>query len=127
MLVANGYDPATLAEYVIAPQYLRRPQIDSLYRENPETYRLITRDGSAYNPLQPTIAMADSLLGKRVLVENPRTGKSIEVRVTDTGAFDDETWARKRGVPRRIADLSKGAADAIGHNGLEDVIITLRN
>lgn len=45
--------------------------------------------------------------GTRVRVENPRTGRSVVVRINDRGPF----------VRGRIIDLARGSARAIGMSG----------
>ena len=45
-------------------------------------------------------------LGTKVMVENPETGKQVEVKINDRGPYAQ--------TQRRIIDLSRAAADSIG-------------
>jgi rare lipoprotein A len=66
-----------------------------------------TASGARFNPEGMTAAHRTLPFGTRLLVINPRNGKSVTVTVNDRGPFT-------RGV---TLDLSRGAAKAIGLQG----------
>lgn len=66
-----------------------------------------TANGERFNPHGLTAAHRTLPFGTKLTVTNPRTGKSVEVRINDRGPF-------VRGVS---IDLSLGAAKAIGMRG----------
>lgn len=67
-----------------------------------------TKSGEQFNENLPTVAVAPNrwkeLKGKKVRVTNTKNGKSVVVKVNDTGGFE------KYG---RVADLSKSAFASI--------------
>ncbi|HZC46673.1 MAG TPA: septal ring lytic transglycosylase RlpA family protein [Candidatus Acidoferrum sp.] len=63
-----------------------------------------TASGELYNPDDLTAASRTLPLGSRVEVTNPKTGKSVTVRINDRGPH----------VRGRSLDLSKRAADELG-------------
>lgn len=70
----------------------------------PGFYGNLTANGEVYTGDQYTTAHKSLPFGTRVRVTNPRTGKSIIVRVNDRGPF----------VGPREFDLSRAAASAVG-------------
>ena len=64
----------------------------------------ITASGERYDPHALTAASKTLPLGSTVLVTNPKTGKSVTVRINDRGPY----------VRGRSLDLSKRAAEEIG-------------
>jgi rare lipoprotein A len=65
-----------------------------------------TASGERFSMMQLTAAHRDLPLGTKVIVTNLATNEAVEVKINDRGPFA-ETW-------RRIIDLSRAAADAIG-------------
>jgi rare lipoprotein A len=69
-----------------------------------------TKSGEKFDETLPTVAVPPSrwkeLKGKKLKVTNKQTGKSVVVKVNDTGGFE------KYG---RSLDLSKSAFEAIGN------------
>ncbi|MFZ0572108.1 MAG: septal ring lytic transglycosylase RlpA family protein [Rhodomicrobium sp.] len=72
-----------------------------------------TANGEHYNHMGISAAHKSLPFGSRVVVHNQRTGRSIEVRINDRGPF----------VAGRIIDLSTGAKDALGMDGLAPVCL----
>jgi len=70
-----------------------------------------TASGQPFDPLGLTAAHRTFPFGTRLLVINPRNGKSVTVTVNDRGPF-------VKGVS---LDLSAGAAKLIGMTGLDAV------
>jgi hypothetical protein len=72
-----------------------------------------TSSGERFDQRQLTAAHKSLPFGTRVLVSNPTTGRSVEVRITDRGPRS----------PNRVIDLSRAAAEAIGmrHAGVTTV------
>jgi len=70
-----------------------------------------TASGERFNPDGLTTAHRSLPFGTCLLVSNPRTGRSVEVRVNDRGPFT-------KGVS---LDLSAGAARAIGMRTTQSV------
>jgi rare lipoprotein A len=68
----------------------------------------VTASGERFNPNGRTIAIWGVPFGTRLRVTDMRTKRSVIVRANDTGGF------RRYG---RIADLSRGAAEALGMIG----------
>ncbi|MGC5781428.1 septal ring lytic transglycosylase RlpA family protein [Methylobacterium sp. NFXW15] len=66
-----------------------------------------TANGERFNPNGLTAAHRTLPFGTRVQVQNPRTGRSIVVRINDRGPF----------IRGRIIDLSRGSARALGMGG----------
>jgi peptidoglycan lytic transglycosylase len=70
-----------------------------------------TASGEIFNPDGLTAAHKTLPLGTCLVVGNPKTGKSVSVRVNDRGPF----------TPGLTLDLSSGAARAIGMRSTESV------
>ncbi len=73
-----------------------------------------TASGEPFNPGGLTAAHRSLPFGTCLLVSNPRTGKSVRVRVNDRGPFT-------KGVS---LDLSAGAAQAIGMRSTQSVTMS---
>lgn len=67
-----------------------------------------TATGERFNPDGYTAAHRTLPLGSKVRVVNARSNRSVVVRINDRGPFGG----------RRIIDLSRGAARAIGLDGV---------
>lgn len=63
-----------------------------------------TASGELFDMGELTAAHKTLPFGTRVLVQNPRTGKEVVVRINDRGPF----------TPGRVIDLSRAAAAALG-------------
>ena len=74
-----------------------------------------TASGERFNPNGFTAAHRTLPFGTRLQVTNPRTGRSVVVRINDRGPF----------VRGRSLDLARGAAFAIGMRGTGAVRIAL--
>jgi rare lipoprotein A len=74
-----------------------------------------TANGERYRPDGVTAAHRTLPFGTRVQVSNPRTGRSVTVRINDRGPF----------VRGRIIDLSRGAKQALGIDGLASVCLAV--
>jgi rare lipoprotein A len=72
-----------------------------------------TANGEAYNHMGVSAAHKTLPFGSRVVVRNQRTGRSIVVRINDRGPF----------IAGRIIDLSTGAKNALGMDGLDSVCL----
>jgi rare lipoprotein A len=72
-----------------------------------------TANGERYNHMGVSAAHKTLPFGTRVVVRNQRTGRSITVRINDRGPF----------VAGRIIDLSTGARNALGMDGLASVCL----
>lgn len=72
-----------------------------------------TANGESYNHMGVSAAHKSLPFGTRVVVRNQRTGRSITVRINDRGPF----------VGGRIIDLSTGAKNALGMDGLASVCL----
>ncbi len=72
-----------------------------------------TANGEQYNHMGVSAAHKSLPFGSRVVVRNQRTGRSITVRINDRGPF----------VAGRIIDLSTGAKNALGMDGLAPVCL----
>lgn len=98
----HRYYPMSVAE----ARHYRQVGIASWYGF--ETYHQqgghMTADGEAFNPAYPTAAHKYLPLPSNVRVTNLENGRSIIVRVNDRGPF----------FPKRIIDLSAGAAKRLG-------------
>ena len=70
-----------------------------------------TANGEVFNPNGYTAAHRSLPFGTCLLVSNPKTGKSVKVRVNDRGPFT-------KGLS---LDLSAGAARAIGMRSTQNV------
>src|SRR3954470_3327455 len=67
-----------------------------------------TASGERFNTHALTAAHRSLPFGSRVRVTNPRTGRSVVVRINDRGPF----------AGGRVIDLSKAAAQAVGISGV---------
>ena len=76
-----------------------------------------TASGEKYNQNAMTCASNSHKIGTKLLVTNPKTNKSVVVRVNDTGGFS------KYG---RTLDLSKGAFSKIAHLSQGTVKVTIK-
>lgn len=76
-----------------------------------------TSSGEKYNQNDMTCASNSHKIGTKLLVTNPKTNKSVVVRVNDTGGFS------KYG---RTLDLSKGAFSKIAHLNQGTVNVTIK-
>jgi rare lipoprotein A len=74
-----------------------------------------TANGERYRPDGITAAHRTLPFGTRVEVRNPRTGRSVIVRINDRGPF----------VGGRIIDLSRGAKQVLGMDGLASVCLAV--
>jgi len=72
-----------------------------------------TANGERYDHTGISAAHKSLPFGTRVVVRNQRTGRSITVRINDRGPF----------VAGRIIDLSTGAKNALGMDGLAPVCL----
>ena len=72
-----------------------------------------TANGEAYNHMGVSAAHKTLPFGSRVVVRNQRTGRGIVVRINDRGPF----------IAGRIIDLSTGAKNALGMDGLAPVCL----
>ena len=72
-----------------------------------------TANGEHYNHMGISAAHKSLPFGTRVVVRNQHTGRSITVRINDRGPF----------VAGRIIDLSTGAKNALGMDGLASVCL----
>ncbi len=72
-----------------------------------------TANGERYEHMGVSAAHKSLPFGTRVVVRNQRTGRSITVRINDRGPF----------VAGRIIDLSTGAKNALGMDGLAPVCL----
>ncbi len=72
-----------------------------------------TANGELYNHMGVSAAHKSLPFGSRVVVRNQRTGRSITVRINDRGPF----------VAGRIIDLSTGAKNALGMDGIAPVCL----
>lgn len=72
-----------------------------------------TANGEHYNHMGVSAAHKSLPFGTRVVVRNQRTGRAITVRINDRGPF----------VAGRIIDLSTGAKNALGMDGLAPVCL----
>lgn len=73
----------------------------------------LTANGERYHHMGISAAHKSLPFGTRVVVRNQRTGHSITVRINDRGPF----------VAGRIIDLSTGAKNALGMDGLAPVCL----
>jgi len=76
-----------------------------------------TANGENYNHMGISAAHKSLPFGTRVVVRNQRTGRSITVRINDRGPF----------VAGRIIDLSTGAKNALGMDGLASVCLEVES
>jgi rare lipoprotein A len=73
----------------------------------------LTANGERYNHMGISAAHKSLPFGTRVVVRNQRTGRAITVRINDRGPY----------VAGRIIDLSTGAKNALGMDGLAPVCL----
>lgn len=76
-----------------------------------------TASGEVFRTHDMTCASNSHKIGTKLLVTNPKTNKSVVVRVNDTGGFS------KYG---RTLDLSKGAFSKIAHLSQGTVNVTIK-
>ncbi|MEZ5607705.1 MAG: septal ring lytic transglycosylase RlpA family protein [Burkholderiaceae bacterium] len=95
----SGLDPASLGREL--GRTLQRG-VASWY--GPRFHGQRTASGEPYDMHELTAAHNSLPFGTRVLVQNPRTGKQVVVRINDRGPF----------VAGRVIDLSRAAAKALG-------------
>ena len=76
-----------------------------------------TASGEVFRTHAMTCASNTHKIGTKLLVTNPKTNKSVVVRVNDTGGFS------KYG---RTLDLSKGAFSKIAHLSQGTVNVTIK-
>jgi rare lipoprotein A len=76
-----------------------------------------TASGERFDPSAMTAAHRTLPLGTWVDVTRPDTGQTVRVRINDRGPFGDS---------RRVIDLSRAAADAIGMTRLGVVPVEIR-
>lgn len=72
-----------------------------------------TANGERFVPSGYTAAHRTMPFGTKLFVTNPRTGRSVSIRINDRGPF----------VRGRDIDLSLGAARAIGFSGVGKVCV----
>ena len=72
-----------------------------------------TASGERFNLGAMTAAHRTLPFGTRVMVRNARTGRSVVVRINDRGPYSG----------RRIIDLSRASAQAIGISGVATVTL----
>ena len=72
----------------------------------------LTASGEKYNQNDMTCASNSHKIGTKLLVTNPKTNKSVVVRVNDTGGFSKygRTLDLSKGAFSKIAPLSRGTA-----------------
>jgi rare lipoprotein A len=108
--------PRTVATIIVTPQLYKTTTRSGGYHSCASGERIITAfywegkhtaSGEPFNPDGFTAAHRTLPFGTKLLVVNPRNGKSVTVRVNDRGPF-------VKGV---TLDLSRGAAKAIGMQG----------
>lgn len=75
-----------------------------------------TASGELFDMGELTAAHKTLPFGTRVLVQNPRNGKEVVVRINDRGPF----------TPGRVIDLSKAAAAVLGINARGHDTVVLR-
>jgi rare lipoprotein A len=75
----------------------------------------LTANGERYNHMGVSAAHKSLPFGTRVVVRNQRTGRGITVRINDRGPF----------IAGRIIDLSTGAKNALGMDGLAPVCLEI--
>jgi len=97
--------PTRQAAVSLLPQ-ARRKGLASWY--GLKFHRRRTASGEVYDMHGLTAAHPSLPFGTRVCVLSPDTGRSVVVRINDRSAYSS----------RRVIDLSKGAASALGITGL---------
>lgn len=73
----------------------------------------LTKSGERFNMHALTCASNTHKMGTRLKVTNLETGKSVIVRVTDSGSFTRVTLDLSQGAFKRIADLKLGIVKVI--------------
>ena len=73
-----------------------------------------TANGETFNTNALTAAHRTLPFGTRIRVTNPKTGRSIVVRVNDRGPY----------AHGRVIDLSRASAQAIGMDGVAEVSLS---
>ena len=68
----------------------------------------VTKSGEIYNENKLTCASNTHKLGTKLKVTNLDNGKSVIVKVTDTGSFSKVTLDLSKKAFERIAELEKG-------------------
>lgn len=68
----------------------------------------VTKSGEVYNENRLTCASNIHKLGTKLKVTNLDNGKSVIVKVTDTGSFSKVTLDLSKKAFERIAELEKG-------------------
>lgn len=68
----------------------------------------VTKSGEVYNENRLTCASNTHKLGTKLKVTNLDNGKSVIVKVTDTGSFSKVTLDLSKKAFERIAELDKG-------------------
>jgi rare lipoprotein A len=76
-----------------------------------------TASGERYDPQQLTAAHRNLPFGTELMVKNPKTHKSVVVRVNDR--------ASAAGANARVLDLSPAAAKALGLRGAHSAEVTI--
>ena len=73
----------------------------------------LTSSGEKYNQNDMTCASNSHKIGTKLLVTNPKTNKSVVVRVNDTGGFSKygRTLDLSKGAFSKIAPLSQGTVN----------------
>ena len=73
----------------------------------------LTASGEKYNQNDMTCASNTDKMGTKLLVTNPKTNKSVVVRVNDTGGFSKygRTLDLSKGAFSKIANLSQGTVN----------------
>ncbi len=67
-----------------------------------------TKSGEIFDKNKLTCASNHFKIGTRLKITNIENGKSVIVKVNDTGAFKDENIDLSEGAFKRISDLKKG-------------------
>ena len=73
-----------------------------------------TASGEVFNPGGRTVAHKSLPFGTCLVIGNPKTGRTVAVRVNDRGPF----------TPGVALDLSSGAAQAIGMRSTQSVTMS---
>jgi rare lipoprotein A len=67
-----------------------------------------TKSGDVFDKNKMTCASNHFKLGTRLKITNVENGKSVIVKVNDTGSFKDKNIDLSEGAFKRIADLKQG-------------------
>lgn len=67
-----------------------------------------TKSGEIFDKNKLTAASNHFKLGTKLKITNLENGKSVIVKINDTGAFKDKNIDLSEGAFKRIADLKKG-------------------